>query len=484
MRVSVVGLGYVGLVTSACLAEQGHDVVGIEVSSGRIEALLDGRMPFHEPGLGELVQVNRDAGRLTFTADPAAISQAEVVFVAVGTHDGNGGWQTRTIQSCLNDIVPRLAEDAVLVVRSTLPPWFLAHLPVIVGRMRQEAGLGEVPVLLNPEFTKEGTAVQDFLEPERVVLGIAHDIERHGANRLRRLYRHMNAPILEMSATDAALSKLGANLFLATKISFANELAQLCDQYGGNVDQVVGAMAYDHRIGGAFLRAGIGFGGSCLPHQVTMTVATAAESGSPTPLFAAVADVNLRQRERMVDRLAELLGGSVAGTRIALLGVTFKPDTDDLRDAPSIHIATRLIEEGATVVAFDLVPGVRVASSVDVALDGADAAALVTEWGVFRQLDWSAAAARMRRAIMVDGRNALSAIELVDAGFAYASFGRGIRRPVESAQPVDTAATTETNTDAQARSVDAPVIESAAPDASPVERHRAGTSGLDLALTD
>jgi UDPglucose 6-dehydrogenase len=495
VRVSVVGLGYVGLVTSACLAEQGHDVIGIEVSAARIEALLDGRMPFHEPGLAELVQTNRDVGRLTFTADPTAISQAEVVFVAVGTHDGNGGWQTRTIQSCLNDIVPRLADDAVLVVRSTLPPWFLAHLPIIVGRMRQEAGRGEVPVLLNPEFTKEGTAVQDFLEPERVVLGVAHDVEGHGANRLRRLYRHMNAPILEMSATDAALSKLGANLFLATKISFANELAQLCDQYGGNVDQVVGAMAYDHRIGGAFLRAGIGFGGSCLPHQVTMTVATAAESGIPTPLFAAVEEVNLRQRERMVDRLAELLGGSVAGTRIALLGVTFKPDTDDLRDAPSIHIATRLIEEGATVVAFDpmtnaldnfaaLVPGVRVASSVDVALDGADAAALVTEWGIFRQLDWFDAAARMRRAIMVDGRNALSAIELVDAGFAYASFGRGIRRPAESAQPVGIASTIEATTAGEAGSLDPRMNEDVAPDASPVERHRSGTSGLDLALTD
>lgn len=495
MRVSVVGLGYVGLVTSACLAEQGHDVVGIEASSARIEALLDGRMPFHEPGLAELVQANQDVGRLTFTADPAAISHAEVVFVAVGTHDGNGGWQTRTIQSCLNDIVPRLADDAVLVVRSTLPPWFLAHLPIIVGRMRQEAGRGEVPVLLNPEFTKEGTAVQDFLEPERVVLGIAHDIDGQGANRLRRLYRGMNAPVLEMSATDAALSKLGANLFLATKISFANELAQLCDQYGGNVDQVVGAMAYDHRIGGAFLRAGIGFGGSCLPHQVTMTVATAAESGLPTPLFAAVAEVNLRQRERMVDRLAELLGGSVAGARIALLGVTFKPDTDDLRDAPSIHIATRLIEEGATVVAFDpmtnalehfaaLVPGVRVASSIEVLLDGADAAALVTEWGVFRQLDWSEAASRMRRAIMVDGRNALSAVELVDAGFAYASFGRGIRRPAESAQTVEIAPTMEATATGEAHALEAPMTEGTGADASPVQRQRADTSGLDLALTD
>ena len=495
MRVSVVGLGYVGLVTSACLAEQGHDVVGVEVSSARIDALLDGRMPFHEPGLAELVEANRHAGRLTFTADPAAVSRADVVFVAVGTHDGNGGWQTGTIQSCLNEIVPRLNDRAVLVVRSTLPPWFLAHLPVIVGRIRQEAGRGEVPVLLNPEFTKEGTAVQDFLEPERVVLGVAHDIAGHGAKQLRRLYRGMNAPILEMSATDAALSKLGANLFLATKISFANELAQLCDQYGGNVDRVVGAMAYDHRIGGSFLRAGIGFGGSCLPHQVTMTVATAAESGFPTPLFAAVADVNLRQRERMIDRLADLLGGSVAGARIALLGVTFKPDTDDLRDAPSIHIATRLIEAGATVIAFDpmtsalerfaaLVPGVRVASSVGVALDGADAAALVTEWSVFRQLDWTDAASRMRRAIIVDGRNALSMVELVDAGFAYASFGRGTWRPVEEQATADAQAASEAIPVAALLTPDAPASEPGATDRKTGGRRRPATSGLDLALTD
>jgi UDPglucose 6-dehydrogenase len=298
-----------------------------------------------------------------------------------------------------------------------------------------------------------------------------------------------------MSATDAALSKLGANLFLATKISFANELAQLCDQYGGNVDQVVGAMAYDHRIGGAFLRAGIGFGGSCLPHQVTMTVATAAESGLPTPLFAAVADVNLRQRERMIERLAELLGGSVSGARIALLGVTFKPDTDDLRDAPSIHIATRLIEEGATVVAFDpmtnalerfaaLVPGVRVASSVEVALDDVDAAALVTEWAVFRQLDWTDAAMRMRRAIMVDGRNALSVVELVDAGFAYASFGRGIRRPVEVSETAPMTASADGVANRETRSSDPSAAPDATTDPGSPERRRSGTSGLDLARYD
>lgn len=495
VRVSVVGLGYVGLVTSACLAEQGHDVIGIEVSASRIEALLDGRMPFHEPGLAELVATHRDSGRLTFTADPAAVGAADVVFIAVGTHDGNGGWQTVTIQSCLNDIVPLLADDAVLAVRSTLPPWFLAHLPVNVGRIREEAGRGDVPVLLNPEFTKEGTAVRDFLEPDRVVVGIAHDIDDRGVAQLRRLYGGLNAPILEMSATDAALSKLGANLFLATKISFANELAQLCDQYGANVDQVVGAMAYDQRIGGSFLRAGIGFGGSCLPHQVTMTVAAAAESGFPAPLFAAVAEVNARQRELMVERLVDLLGGSVAGARIVLLGVTFKPDTDDLRDAPSIHIASRLVQAGATVVAYDpmtkaldrfaeLVPGVRVASSTDVALDGADAVALVTEWPEFRQLDWPEAATRMRRPIMVDGRNALSAIEMTEAGFAYTSFGRGTWRPAGSEVGVPVMDTAEElPTDGSSRSA-LTASKGRAADAGVAVRRRSAGSRLDVARFD
>ncbi|HET7030621.1 MAG TPA: UDP-glucose/GDP-mannose dehydrogenase family protein [Candidatus Limnocylindrales bacterium] len=436
MRVAVVGLGYVGLVTSACLAEEGHHIVGVEVSVDRIEALKAGRLPLHEPGLDELVHNNRESGRLTFVSDSAAVATAEVVFVAVGTHDGNGGWQTGTIQSCLHDVVPLLADDATLVVRSTLPPWFLARLPTIVSRIRQEAGRPPVPVLLNPEFTKEGTAVRDFLEPERIVLGIAMDVDGRGEAALRRLYGTTEAPILAMPAIDASLSKLGANLFLATKISFANELAQLCDLYGGDIERVVSAMAYDHRIGGSFLRAGIGFGGSCLPHQVTMTVVGAAEDGIETPLFAAVAEVNHRQRRLLVDLLEDRIGGSLAGARIALLGVTFKPNTDDLREAPSIDIATELRARGATVVAFDpmrsalvrfaeTVPGVQIADSAALALAGADAAGLVTEWEEFYNLDWTRLAGVMRSPIVVDGRNALPADVLRAAGIDYTGFGRG-----------------------------------------------------------
>ena len=476
VRVAVVGLGYVGLVTSACLAEQGNDVVGVETSGERIRSLRAGSVPFHEPGLAELTSRNHAIGRLRFTDDPAAVAEADVVFIAVGTHDGNGGWQTGTIQSCLNDIVPLLDDRATLVVRSTLPPAFLGHLPNIVSRIREESGLPEVPVLLNPEFTKEGTAIQDFLEPERVVIGIGSDVAGRGEAALRALYATSGAPILTMSAKNASLSKLGANLFLATKISFANELAQLCDLYGGDIEEVVAAMAFDQRIGGGFLRAGIGFGGSCLPHQVTMTVVGAAEAGIATPLFAAVDEVNHRQRRLLVDRLSDQLGG-LAGRRIALLGVTFKPDTDDLREAPSIAIAREILARGGAVLAYDpmasalerfagLVPGVETASSALEALTDADAAALVTEWPELRNLDWTEAGDVMRERIVIDGRNALDRRRLADAGFSYASFGRGAFTPSDELVIAD-----------------APVVGVMDPDAvsPPTPSSRPSTSALDLA---
>jgi UDPglucose 6-dehydrogenase len=446
VRIAVVGLGYVGLVTSACLAEQGHDVLGIEVSPERYSVLDSGRLPFHEPGLDDLVSTNVGRGRLRFSPVADEVGSTDLVFIAVGTHDGNGGWQTNTIQACLSQVVPLMADSAALVVRSTLPPGFLGHLPAIVTRIREESGREPIPVMLNPEFTKEGTAVRDFLEPDRVVIGVARDPDGRGEKLLRRLYRHTTSPVLAMPATDAALSKLGANLFLATKISFANELARLCELHGADVGQVVAAMSFDPRIGGSFLRPGVGFGGSCLPHQVKMTVAETMELNVDAPLFAAVDAVNHRQRRLMVERVADMLGGSVAGARVALLGVTFKPDTDDIRDAPSIEIAAGLIDAGATVVAYDpmpkalagfaaAVPGAIVADSTLEALAGADVAALVTEWREFRQLDWAAAAPLMRAPRVVDGRNALARGELIAAGFAYAGFGIGTSVPVPVMRP-------------------------------------------------
>jgi len=441
MRISVIGLGYVGLVTGACLARWNHDVTGVDADPQRLGALRDGRPPFHEPGLDRLLTSGIDSGRITFSQNAAsAVASAEMVIVAVGTHDGNGGWQTDTMRRCLAEIVPEMADGATLVIRSTLPPDFIRQLDGIVASRRMNAGRSPLAVMLNPEFTREGRAIKDFQEPDRVVLGVISDPDGRGEAALRAVYRAADAPVLVMDALDAALTKLGSNLFLATKISFANELAELCDAFGADVSAVVEGMSHDARIGGAFLRSGIGFGGSCLPNQVTMTVRTGNEAGVPTPLLAAVDEVNHRRREQVVDRAASLLDGSVRGRRIALLGLTFKPDTDDLRDAPSLTIASRLIELGASVSAYDpmprarlqsasLVPGLEVVSSWDEAVRDADAIVLVTEWREFLDLEWGQVATLVKRRIVIDGRNVLPGARLAAAGFVYSSFGRGTLMP-------------------------------------------------------
>jgi UDPglucose 6-dehydrogenase len=288
--------------------------------------------------------------------------------------------------------------------------------------------------MTNPEFTREGSAVRDFLEPDRVVIGVGVDPHGRGESVLRKVYRRADAPILVMGATDASLTKLGANLFLATKISFANELAQLCDAYGADINDVVAGMSYDSRIGGSFLRPGIGFGGSCLPHQVAMTVRDSEAMGTPTPLFAAVETVNHRQRDLFVERIVRAVG-DLAGARIALLGLTFKPNTDDLREAPALEIASALIARGATVVAYDPMPKARIGAAEAVpglivvdhamkAIVGADAIGLVTEWPEFGLLPWGAIASSVRRPVIVDGRNALQPDVLMAAGFEYIGFGR------------------------------------------------------------
>jgi UDPglucose 6-dehydrogenase len=441
MRVTVVGLGYVGLVTAACLAEWDHDVVGVDADPRRLGALRDGRMPFHEPRLPELVAAGVAAGRLHFESDlPKATADADLVIVAVGTHDGNGGWQTDTVRGCLAELVPAMEDHATLVVRSTLPPDFIRQLPNLVASRRAAAERGPVPVMLNPEFTREGRAVRDYQAPDRVVLGIVSDPDGRGEASLRELYREADAPIVVMGAIDAAITKLGANLFLATKISFANELAEICDAFGADVSTVVDGMSYDARIGGAFLKAGVGFGGSCLPNQVSMTIRTAAQAGVSTPLLSAVDAVNHQRRLQVVERAAGLLGGTVRERRVALLGLTFKPDTDDLRDAPALTIAEAFIEGGATVVAYDPMPtardrattmvaGLQVVESTDAALRDADIAVLVTEWPEIVDIDWQAAGATMRQRIVIDGRNVLSGAKLAGWGFAYSSFGRGTVLP-------------------------------------------------------
>jgi UDPglucose 6-dehydrogenase len=454
VKITVVGQGYVGLVTAAGAAMWGHEVTGVEVSRERLVALQSGFAPFHEPGLADLIEEQLAGGTLTFTDDgPGAAATAKLTFVAVGTIDTSQRWDTQTIRAALADIVPHIPDDGAVVVRSTCPPEFVSQLPAFVDSLREQAGRNPIAVMLNPEFTKEGTAVRDFLQPDRVVLGVASDPRGRGVALLREFYARVTTPILVLDAIDASLSKLGANLFLATKISFANELAALCDLYGAQVESVVEGMAHDPRIGGSFLRAGIGFGGSCLPDQVAMTVRDAATRGQDTPLLAAVDLINARQRSDFADRIDSLLGG-VAGQRVALLGLTFKPHTDDLRAAPSLDIARALIRMGATVVAFDPMEVARRRAEIEVeglivvddalaAITGADAIGLVTEWPEFVSLPWQVVGRLVARRIVVDGRNALDADALVDAGFIYSSFGRGNRVPAEfdGAQPAILAAT-------------------------------------------
>jgi UDPglucose 6-dehydrogenase len=435
LRVSVIGLGYVGLVTSACLAEWGHQVVGTDKSSRRLGALAEGQTPFFEPGLDALVAKHLESGRfrITDSGDDAA-GWGEIVIVAVGTHDGNGGWQTTTMQACLAEVIPAVRDGVPVVVRSTLPPSFIRQLMTLARVIRADANLQPVPVMLNPEFTREGNAIHDFMHPDRVIIGTADDPTGDGLARLRKLYSAVTSPILAMPAIDAAFAKLGSNLFLATKISFANEMAALCDGYGARIDNVIAAMSHDPRIGGQFLRAGAGFGGSCLPHQVTMTVRAAALDGIPSPLLSAVDEINHRQRTDIVSRVQAMLG-ALRGRRIALLGLTFKPNTDDLRDAPSLTVAEGFIREGATVIAYDPMAAARAAAAAAVphlqhaesaleALRDANAAVLMTDWSEFAEIDWSLAAGLMRQPIVFDGRNVLSPEKLIAAGFSYSAFGR------------------------------------------------------------
>jgi UDPglucose 6-dehydrogenase len=433
LDVAVVGLGYVGLVTAAGLATRGHRVRGVDADPGRLEMLRGGRLPVVEPGVERILDGAEAARFRLCDSVEEAVRGARVVLVAVGTHDGRGGWQTDTMDAALRAVVPVVDDGAVLAIRSTLPPAYATRLGLRASALRSSGALG---VVLNPEFTRESTALADFLQPDRIVVGVADDPRGDALAVMRALYAGFDAPIVEMSATDAALTKLASNLFLATKISFANEVAALCDLHGATVDRVLAAVGLDARIGGAFLRPGVGFGGSCLPHQVRMTVRDAEAAGQPAPLLAAVEHVNRRQRRRVVDLLLSRFP-SLAGRRVALLGLAFKPGTDDTREAPALDVAAWLLEEGAEVVGFDplpatrertaaALPGLRVAGSAEDALSDADAVVLLTEWPeLARGMDWTAAASRMRGDLVIDGRNALDPDAVRAAGLAYVGFGRG-----------------------------------------------------------
>ena len=424
MRVAVFGAGYVGLVTGACFAELGHHVVVRDVLTEKIDALRQGEVPIHEKGLAELLEKNRE--RLSFTTEvEEALSEADAVYVAVGTPPTHSGDADLTAVWTVIDELPRVARRIVLAMKSTVP--------VGTGRAVRhrlgERGLENVGYVSNPEFTAEGTAVNDFLNPDRIVIG---SFDPADGDVVAELHKDIDAPILRSDVNSAEMIKLAANAFLMTRISFINEIANVCEATGADVVKVAEGVGLDRRLGPHFLRAGIGYGGSCFPKDSLALKQLASNSGYHFQLLAAVIEVNELQKRRVVGKLERRLG-SLRGKRIALLGLAFKPGTDDMREAPSLVLAGRLQAEGAEVSAWDPVAdptgqldGVAIAGSALEALEGADAAVIVTEWPELRDLDWAEAGARMRNRLVVDGRNMLDPATLRAHGFEYEGIGRAV----------------------------------------------------------
>ena len=424
MRVAVFGAGYVGLVTGACLADLGHDVVVRDVVADKVEALRRGEVPIHEEGLAELLERNRE--RLAFTTEVAeAVDGADVVYIAVGTPPTYSGDADLSDVWTVVEELPQVDRRLVLAMKSTVP--------VGTGRSVRhrldDRGLTNVGYVSNPEFTAEGTAVRDFMHPDRVVIGAFEDAD---GDVVAALHEDIDARVVRMDVASAEMVKLASNAFLMTRVSFINEIANVCEATGADVVKVAEAVGLDHRLGPHFLRAGIGWGGSCFPKDSLALKQLAANSGYHFQLLNAVIEVNELQKRRVISKLERRLG-PLRGKRIALLGLAFKPGTDDMREAPSLVLAGRLLSEGAEVTAWDPVAdgrahlhGVDIAESAIAALDGADAAVIVTEWPELRELDWAEAGTKMRNRVVVDGRNMLDPEALRSQGFAYEGIGRSL----------------------------------------------------------
>jgi UDPglucose 6-dehydrogenase len=429
--VGVIGVGWVGLVTAVCFAELGHEVVARDIVPEKVEALSRGETTIHEPGLEELLQRNLE--RITFTTEISPLlERARLLFVCVDTPPTYSGDADLSRVRAVVGELPADGEHA-LVMKSTVPAG-TGH-----SIRRDMPGLAYVSC---PEFLKEGSAVDDFMHPDRVVVG-SDPGDEDAAAAVADLYAPLGGEILRTDVASAEMIKLASNAFLATKISFINEIANVCEEVGADVAEVANGMGLDQRIGPSFLRAGIGYGGSCFPKDVSALKMLAGNSGYHFQLLNAVIEVNELQKRRVVGKLEKHLG-SLLGKRIALLGLAFKPHTDDMREASSLVLASRLQGEGADVVAFDpvaserageLLDSVEMAASAAAALEGADAVVIVTEWPEFAELDWAEAATRMARPLLVDGRNFLDPDTLRAAGFDY----EGIGKP----QVIAAAATTE-----------------------------------------
>ena len=433
MHVTVVGTGYVGLVVGACLAETGNDVVCADVDAGKIDGLNRDVLPIYEPGLEEYVSRNRKAGRLTFTTDVAsAIASAEVIFIAVGTPpDEDGSADLKHVLAVAEQIGRHAAREVVVVTKSTVP---VGTAEKVAAAIRPHA---RVPFHMcsNPEFLKEGAAVDDFMKPDRVVIGVASDVARERMGELYAPFVRTGKPVIFMDIPSAEMTKYAANAMLATRISFMNEIANLCEKVGANVDLVRKGIGSDARIGPSFLFPGPGYGGSCFPKDVKALLRTSEEEGAPMGILRAVEDANDRQKHRLFAKLHGVLGDGLAGARIALWGLAFKANTDDMRESPALVLIDELLAAGATVVAHDpaamhetqrrIGDRITYAESNYAAAEGADALVIVTDWNEYRFPDFARVKAALKRPVLIDGRNLYDPAKMQALGFTYRSIGRG-----------------------------------------------------------
>ncbi len=435
MRLAVVGLGYVGLVTATCLARLGQEVVGLEADASKLGTLEAGEVPYFEPHLEGELTAQRSTGRLRFTGDAAAaLPGADVILICVGTpSDPTGRADLRAVLAVADAIAATVTDDPVVVLRSTVPIGTTRLVERRLNETRAERGLRPVPVFANPEFLRTGRAIEDFLRPTRVVIGRTDLASEADLDVLATLYAPLEAPLVVTDAESAELVKNASNAFLAMRVSFVNELAALCDAAGADVDDVIAGMALDPRIGGQFMRPGIGYGGSCLPKDVRSLIATGDDHGVEMRLAKAIDLVNRGQTGRLVDSLVSSLGRALDGARIAVLGLAFKPDTDDTRESPALVLIDALHARGANMVGCDpeamsktgaTRPWLEIAADPIEAGHGADAVVLATEWPAYVTIDLDALASAMRGRLVVDGRNALDATKVAAAGLRYLGVGR------------------------------------------------------------
>jgi len=433
MRIAMIGTGYVGLVSGTCFSEFGITVTCVDNDADKIEKLHRNIMPIYEPGLDEMVADNVKAGRLSFTTDlKAAVKGADAVFIGVGTPSrrGDGHADLSYVYAAAEQIADAMDGYTVIVNKSTVPVGTGDEVESIIRKRRPDA---KFDVVSNPEFLREGSAINDFMRPDRVVIGTDSDDARAVMRQLYRVLYLIETPIVFTSRRTSELIKYAGNTFLATKITFINEIADLCEKVGADVHDVARGIGLDGRIGKKFLHAGPGYGGSCFPKDTLALVKTARDFGSPIRIVETVVAVNDERKKAMAERIIKAAGGNVKGKTIAVLGLTFKPNTDDMRDSPSLDIVPALVEAGAKVRAFDpegteeakkLLTGIEYVENAYDALQGADVLAIITEWNEFRALDLKRVKALLKSPVVVDLRNVWDPKEMREAGFTYVSVGR------------------------------------------------------------